>query len=877
MTRLLRRLKLWLQRSRLERELAEELEFHRDRRAEENQSTGMSSMEAGQMARRQMGNMTLSREECRDLWSFANLERAWADTRYAFRMYARTPVFTATCVFSIAVGIGGNAAMFSLVNTLLVKPLPYRQPDQLVRVTGVYPRAAVPFFQDRSRVMDVASISVGTEMTLSGDGLMPAARVFGSYASANFLTVLGTEVAIGSSFAKGDDLPGKDRFVILSHALWRERFGSDRSVAGRVVLLDGTPRQVVGVMPEGFAYPSTRTQFWIPMRLDPSNFVEYWGTEFMPLLGRLRPGARIQEAHSEVRSLNSEFLGKFPYPMRRDFNAAATAIPLQQDLVGDMRERLLILLATVGVVLLIACANVSSMLLSRAAARRKEIALRSALGAGRWRIARQVLTESTVLSAIGAMLGVLFAGSAVSLFKMVLPATIPGVAAAGLDWQVVSAVTLMTLFTGLATGLAPALSASRHDIAGSVRTGSQKSATPLWIWLRNSMITAQVGMTLILLVSAGLLLQSVYRLSIAEKGFDPARVSAVRISPDASICPNREACVAFYERLQREAGFDQEVALSNSVPLDGRVPTIPLDLQSRPKSSDAPAPLVWFGAVTPGYFETMRVPLVAGRRLSVSDNNTKAERVALISSSTARRLWPGGEDPIGQHIRTAGEKDWHRVVGVVADVAHFRLGQGLPAGIDGVVYVPYAQASLAGGKFPMEMTLVARNSSVSTRESLVQMIRQRYPNVPAGQVETLDELVASSTTGLRSTMLIFSAFAAVAVLLAAIGIYGLMSYWVGQRRYEIGLRMAVGATKWRILTMVLRQALQLAVAGVVGGSGLALMLTRFLNSQLYGVSPADLATIGSSAGFLLAVAASATLLPAWRAMQVDPAIALRVE
>lgn len=877
--RMLKRVRLRLNRNRLEQELQDELEFHRERKAAANLASGLDADSATRLARRQMGNITVNREECREMWSFVHIERLWADLRHAFRMYSHTRVFAATCVLSIAVGIGGNAAMFSLVNALLLKPLPYRQPDRLVRITGIYPRAAVPFFQSRSRAMDVASVSAGSEMTFSGDG--QAATLNGSHATTNFLGVLGMDVALGRGFEPGEDRPGKDGVILISHSLWKERFQSDPAVVGRAVLLDGMSRQIIGVMPGSFVYPSAKTRFWIPMRLDPANFLEYWGTEFMPLLARLRPTAHLTEAQSEARLLANEFQSTFPYPMRRDFYAASTAIPLQSDLVGEMRDRLLILVTSVATVLLIACANVSSMLLSRAAARRKEMALRSALGAGRGRVIRQMLTESILLAGAGALLGLFVATFALALFKAVLPASLPGVAQAGIDWQVLAAACGMALISGIIAGLAPALNASRLDVVQAIRTGGQRSSSPFWTHLRNSIITGQVALTLVLLVSAGLLLKSVYLLSIASKGFDASRVVTVRVDAGRGTCPNHDSCVAFFDRLQLDArGVSGvvNVAFANSAPLDGRAPSLPVEIQGWRKTADTPAPLFWLGSVTPEYFSILHIPLVAGRYLTSSDRSG-AERVAVVSASTASRYWPQ-QNPIGRHIRPAGGQDWHRVVGVVGEVQHFRLGQALPSGFEGTLYLPYAQTLGPGGQFPKSMSLVARtaaNDLHAATRAIRELVRAADPNVPASQAETLDELVLQSTAGARSTMLIFSAFAAVAVLLAAVGIYGLMAYWVGQRRYEIGLRMAVGSSRLRILCLVLSRALRLAAFGVGSGLVLSLLLTRFLSTQLYGVGTTDTITLACSAGLLLAVAGSATVLPAWRAIQVDPAIALRTD
>ena len=793
-------------------------------------------------------------------------------------MYGRTPVFTGISVLSLALGIGGNAAMFSLVNALLVRPLPYNQPDRLVRVTGIYPRAAVPFFQVQSRTMDIAAVSTGSEFNLTGQG--PAATVTGSMASPNFLSVLGASVARGRSFHSGEESPGRDNVVIVSDALWKDRFGRDPSALGRVVRLNGIDREIVGVMPPGFTYPSARTQLWVPLRLDPSNFLEYWGSEFVPLIARLRHAATLPSAQSEVRDLMSRFRGTFPYPMARDFNADATAVPLQQDIVGDVRGKLIILLSAVALVLFIACANVASLLLSRATARRREMALRAALGAGRLRVIRQLLTESVGLALAGAALGLLLATVALSVFKNVLPSSLPGLAQAAIDWQILAVVTALALFTGLASGIAPALSASQVDIAGTIKTGSQRSTSSFWTGMRALIISGEVALTLVLLVSAGLLLRSLYKLSGTNPGFDPAQILTVRISPNQFICNQRAACIALYDRLlERTSAIPgvQVAAVTNSVPLDGQLPTIAVDVEGHPKTAEHPAPLFWFGAVSPEYFRMMRIPLLDGRYLSRSDGPHSAG-VVVISASTAKRFWPN-QSAIGKHIKSTGGQDWRTVVGVVGDVRQSTLIEGLPGFVAGAIYMPYPQAVRQDGQIPASMTLLARAGADNgfLRSAIQQLAEDQDPNVPVGKLQSLDEILSASIAGFRSTMQLFLGFAGTAILLAAVGIYGLMSYWVSQRTYEIGLRVAMGATRRGVLAMILTQGLKVTIYGVAAGVVAALLLTRFLAALLYGVAATDIMTFAMVTALVLGVAIVATAVPAWRAARIDPLKSLRAE
>jgi putative ABC transport system permease protein len=865
-------------RTRLEQELAEELELHRELKTAELERTGMTHEAAFRQGRREMGNLTLARENSREQWSFMGIERLLQDLKYAVRMFAKTPVFTTVAVASLALGIGGNAAMFSLVNTLLIRPLPFKQPERLVRVTGVYPRAAVPYFQERSRQIDIAAVGAGTEFNLTGQGL--ATRLTGSTVSTNFFSILGVAPERGRSFERGEDAPGRNELVIISHSLWQTRFGGDPSIVGRVIALNEVKRQIVGVMPETFTYPSANVQFWIPMRLDSSNFLEFWAGEFVPFIGRLRPGATLTGAQQEVRSLMDGFRKTIPYPMSRDWNADATAIPLQQDVVGDIKGRLLILLASVGIVLLIACANVAGLLFSRAMARRKEIALRASLGAGRLRILRQLLTESAALSLCGGALGLILGAGALSIFKSVLPAATPGLAQVSLDSQVTAAVAVLSLIVGVGFGLAPALSVARPDLTERMKTGSQRSTRGFWTTFRTFLISTEVALSLVLVVAAGLLLRSVVELSESKTGIEARNLITVRVSPNQASCAVREACIAFYDRVLKRIGElpgMRGVAAVNAVPLDGQFPTLPVDVEGRPKTADHPSPMLFMQAVTPGYRSLLNIPLLAGRDLNAGDS-AKANPVMLISAATARHFWPG-QNPIGKHIKPAGSSRWRTVVGVVADVKHSTLRQGLPSWVPGTIYMPHAQSEREDGQMPAAMTLVIKASfdQAKLKRDVADIVRDQDPSAPVGTIERVEDIVARSISDDRSTMRLLSVFALTAIGLAAIGIYGLMAYSVSQRTYEIGLRVAIGATRTGIVAMILGHGLRVTLWGVLAGLAGASALTRFLRALLFGVGATDIATFISTTSLVLAVAMVATAIPAWRASLIDPAISLKVE
>jgi len=865
LARFCRHLLFFSRRDRLEQELAEEIEFHRALKQDDPA----------------MGNITVAREESREVWSFMAIEHFWQDLKYASRMLRRSPGFTALAGLSLALGIGGNAAMFSLVNTLLIRPLPFHQPDRLIRITSVYPVAGLVLFQQESRAMDVAQVSSARDYNLTGQG--EAVRLAGSAVSANLFSVLGVPVEIGRAFAPGDDRPGSDSSVILSHALWTSRFNADPQVIGRVVTIDNVDRTVVGVMPAGFSYPAARVQMWIPKRVDPSKVVAYYGEvdgAFSPLIARLRDGATLAQARGEIRAITAHLDSQFPWTMPRNFNLDARVISLQEDMVGDVRRKLLVLLASVGIVLLVACTNVASLLLARATTRRKEIALRASLGAGRFRIVRQLLTESLLLAFTGGVAGLLLAFAALSIFRSALPINLPGLAEVAIDVRVAGFVALLTLATGLAFGIAPALSASQIDLAQTMRGGGQRATRGFWARFRGWLIAAEVTLTVVLLVGAGLLTRSLQALVDIDPGFRPERILTVRIAPNQSFCKERARCIALYDELLRRARQVPgvlDVAAANTVPLDGQFPNQPMDIEDRPHTADFPAPMFWAGAITADYLPLMRIPVLAGRGFSEADSATTAGAV-LLSESTARRYW-AGLNPVGRHLRIAGETRWRTIVGVVGDVHQSSLSGGVPPGIGGAMYMPYSQSVQAGNELPAAMNLLVRTTGDPA--PIAQQIRalavEQNPNVPVGRVEAMESIVSGSISDFRSTMGVLLSFAITALVLAAIGIYGLVSHSVIQRTYEIGVRMALGASKPNIVGLIMGQSMRFVAGGVVAGVGAAVAFARLMSSLLYGVAATDPVTFAGVIVFLFGIAAMASSAPAWRAAQMDPLKSLRVD
>ncbi|HXN47881.1 MAG TPA: ABC transporter permease, partial [Bryobacteraceae bacterium] len=561
------------------------------------------------------------------------------DLRHATRILRRNPGFTALAALSLALGIGGNAAMFSVVSSVLIRPLPYPDPARLVRGAndGYYPPGGLVALRQESRTMDVAGFSPGIDLNLTGQG--DAWRLGGSSVSANLFQVLAAGAMLGRAFQPGDDQPGLDNLVILSHAVWQDRFRADPAVVGRVITLGGVDRQVVGVMPADFAFPDDVTQFWIPLHLDPRDAAAYWAHGFMPVVGRLRAGATLEQAQHEIQSMTRGMVSLFPYPMPADWNTQATVVPLQQFMVSNVRIRLLVLQCAIGLVLLIACVNVASLLLARATSRQKEMAVRAALGASRIRIARQLLTESVTLALIGGALGIALASAAFSVLKFALPANTAGLSSLHIDWLVVLFVTTLSVLTGMAFGLVPALSSCRQDLAEAIKTGGRHAAGRTTTGLRSALIVGEVALAVVLAVSAGLLIRSLWRLASVNPGFQPEHVLTFRVSPNQAFCRPREACIALFNELLRrtnEIPGVRDVAAANTVPMAADIPSIPVAAEGHPYiPGQTMWPMFWAGAVTPGYFRLMRIPILAGRAFADSDAE-KSAPVIIVSAATAR-------------------------------------------------------------------------------------------------------------------------------------------------------------------------------------------------------------------------------------------------
>ena len=799
------------------------------------------------------------------------------DIRFALRQLRKSPGFTIVAVLTVSLRIGANAAIFSLVNGILLRPLPYSQPEQLVSVRATYPPGALAAMREQVHTMDVGGYSEGHEFNLTRQG--DPVRLTATMVSAELFSILQMRPELGRTFYPGEDRAGQDNLVILTHALWEKRFGRDETIIGRSIELEGVSRQVIGVMPADFRFPSTKTQIWLPLHIDPRS-QSYWADDFMPVIGRLRPDATLQQADVQVRLFQSHVGELFPWPMPKSWNADIAALPLQSGMVADVRTRLLMLLGAVGLILLIVCANVANLMLSRSATREKEISIRSALGAGRQRIVRQLLTESVVLGFVGGLVGLFFARAGLYLLKANLPADTPRLMDVHLDWRVLAFAAILSLLTGLAFGLAPALQFSPKALLASLNSSGRGAAISISQRLRGGLAAGEVAFAMLLVISAGLLIRSFWTLYHINPGFQPEHVVTARITPNQSFCNDPARCVSFYrvllDKIQNSPGVSK-AALVNDLPLGGTVTKRSLRLEDYVNPIAGIQPLFWLHAVTPDYFRVMSIPLVSGRGFTRADES--GPPVAIVTAASAQKFWPG-QNAIGKHMQFARDNQWRTVIGVLGNVRAYDLQNNVPSWIDGAVYVPYSpSASMEDGRVPTDMTIVMQTTmeDAPMESTLRGIVTALNPEAPVSAVRTMNAVLAEAVSTPASTTSLFVTFAGLALVLGLIGIYGVLAFLVSRRTREIGIRVALGAQRSHVLWLILKEGAKFAALGITLGLAGAFVMTRWLSSELYGVSATDPLTYGGVALLMGLMSMLACYVPARRAMKVDPLIALRYE
>jgi predicted permease len=871
----------------VERDVDAELAFHIETRVEALTARGLTREAAESQARREFGDVRAARDELAaidrgrvgrerrgDWW-----EAARQDVRFAARALARRPSFLVVTVLTLALGIGANAAIFSVVDAALLKPLPYADPDRLV---SVWPKGAMMpgvFVQVRDGTKTLAPIAgYSSGSAVSMTGASEPARLVQSDVTSRFFDVLGVKAEVGRTLLEGEDLPGRDRVAVLGHALWQQRFGGDRAVIGRSVVIDGVARSIVGVMPRGFRFPSPDIDFWVPVSLDasPAKVGAFWGTSHLSVIGRLRPGVSVRQAEQEAAVLVDRSRASFPWRMSDEWGKGVTVVPLERKVTGDVGPMLVVLFGAVALVLLIACVNVANLLLSRAAAREREIAIRASLGAGRSRIVRQLLTESVMLALLGGAVGLAVGAAGVRALLLMLPAGMPRVTEVAIDGRVLAFTMLVALATGVTFGLAPALRASRPTLTavlGATRNaGGSLARRRLSEWL----VIAQIALGVVLVAGAGLLIKSFWRLHQVELGFRPERVIAADIPIPSFASDTAVRARAFYDAVLEQARAIPGVssaALASVLPFGGTgsmQSSFASEIEANPLPPGASAPMLVRTVVSDDYFRTLGIPLIRGRGFGAADRT--GVPVAVVDELTARRMWPNA-DVMGQRFRPVWVKSWISVVGVVGTVKRDSLSSA------GEVSVYLPMGPTTGFNFPTQMTLVVRGTGdVAALTSRIRAaVAAVDATVPVNAVRPLSDLVSSSAARPRFTMLLLVTFAAVALTLGAVGIYGVVAYAVTRRTREIGVRIALGARAADVLGMVLREGGVLAGAGVALGIIGALAASRVLSGFLFGVTPNDPAVFVAVPALLGLVAIGACLIPARRAARVDPMVALRSE
>ncbi len=803
----------------------------------------------------------------------------WQDARFGLRMLVKNPGFTVVAVLALGLGIGANTAIFSVVNAVLLRPLPYKDSERLVMVwedntKRGFPRdtpAPANFIDWREQNKVFEGMAAIAEQSFNLTGAGEPERIDGRRVSASLFPLLGVEPQLGRAFLPEEDSPSGSRVVILSYGLWQRRFGSDVNITGKPLTLNGESYTVVGVMPPDFQFPSRDDQLWVPIAFT-SQGAANRGGHFLEVIARTKPGVTLQQAQAEMNTIAARLQQQYP---EQNTDLGATVIPLHEQVVGDIKPALLVLLGAVGFVLLIACANVANLLLARAAVRQKEIALRVALGASRLRLVRQFLTESILLAALGGGVGLLLSLWGVNLIKAFIPENISQAQAVMIDAKVLGFTLLVSLLTGLIFGLVPATQASKLNLNETLKEGGRDSAAgSRGNRIRGLLVVAEVAISLVLLIGAGLLINSFLRLRNVDPGFRVDNLLTMRIVLPAQKYPDQTRRTNFYTELIRRIEVlpgVQSAAVTNWIPLVMQGDSQGISIEGQPDPGPGKNPVVVTRVVSPHYFSTMGIGLSQGRGFG-EQGSADSPRVAMISEAMARRFWPG-EDPTGKRIKSGGlnsPSPWMEIIGVVKDVRQVKLD----ADPKPQMYVPYTQPVFFVPSHLVVKTNVEPGSLAATvRRTVWEIDRDQ----PVSNVSTMKEVLSESIARQRFSMLLLGLFAAVALMLASIGIYGVMSYSVAQRTHEFGIRMALGARGIDVLKLAIRQGAKLVLIGVAIGLASSFILTRFMSSLLFDVTATDPMTFTGVASLLVLIALAACFVPARRATKVDPMIALRYE
>jgi predicted permease len=884
-----RRLGMLLRRRRFDRELAEEISLHQELRArQEREQAGASLEESRYAAQRRFGNALQLREESRDMWGWNWLEQIAQDARYGLRMLRKNAGFTSIAVLTLALGIGANTVIFSVVNAVVLHPLPYKDSDRLVLVRERIPEFGggsismppvdIQEIQSKNSVFADSAAFETLDLDLSSDvevARVPAARV-----SAALFPLVGASPVLGRTFTEDEDKHVQP-VAVLSYALWQTTFGGKPDAVGKTIHLDRKPYIVIGVMPAGFQFPPptprdpTEPAVWIPMSYTPSELAGRDWFDF-DMIARLKTGVSAQQAESNVSTISAAMYS-WMAKERNDLAVSAVVIPLGNEVVGNARSLLLLLLGAIFLVLLIACANIASLLLARSAARRRDIVIRIALGASRARLARLSLFEGLLLAFIGGAAGLVLARWGTSLFVALMPASIPRTQPIQLDTSVLGFAFLLTLLTGLLFGIVPAISMTRVNLNETLKEGGRSNtASSFWKHARGVIVCAQMALALVLLIGGSLLVRSFIRVQEIEPGFQPTRLLTMSVFlPPAQYAKQSQVQTFYRSLLNRVSALPgiTGTAGATDLPLRGSWQRV-FEAQGHPMPPTSNLQLIANTAVLGDYFETLGIPLRAGRYFTAQDGvNTPA--VVIISEGMAHVYW-SGEDPVGKQLRFSPTLPWMTIVGVVGDVKQGPLDQRTRPH----TYQPFLQMGEdCMGPRCRSLSLIVKTAAEpnSVANSVRAQVQMLDPQEPVSNVRTMEEIINRSMVSRRFNTVMFAGFAGIALFLAAAGIYGVIAYSVSQRTQEIGIRVALGAN-WRdIVWLTLRDGLRISAIGVMLGLPAALALTRFVSNLLFDVRPTDPLTFAAVIVVLVAVSLLASYIPARRAARVDPMVALRHE
>jgi predicted permease len=867
---LARRLSMLMHRRQFDADLEEEVRLHLELRQEEQFESGMMANEARAAARRRFGNATYLKEESRIAWGWEWFENLVQDVRYGLRMLRKNPGFTSVAVLTLALGIGANTAIFSVIDGVLLSPLPYKNPRQLVAMKE---NDSPPNVTDIQRQVRAFSQGGGINVEkMDYTGATEPVQVRVGLINAGFLETLGVQPMLGRIISPVEDMKGGPRLAVASYSFWQNFLGSDPHAVGKAIPLGGNTYTVIGVMPASFAPPAERADVFVSMWAGNPGAAPDRGVHFMHTYWRLKAGVTLAQAQTDMAAIDRRLAEQYP---AEEKERKTHLVPLHEWLVGDVRSALLVLFGAVGLVLLIACANFASLLMVRAFAGRQELVIRAALGAGRGRLIRKTLTESVLLSVLGGAAGLLFAQWGTSMLLALRPETLARLSGIHMDTRVLLFVLVVSVLTGIVFGMAPVWIAARADVSEALKeSGRSTTASTTGHRIRNILVTSELALALVLLVGAGLLIKGFSRLRSMNPGFNPANVMTMYLQLPATRYSDIPKQTQFRRELltRLDSLPGVQAAMVTDIPLGGNYVDHGFVIDGHPPVAVGGEPDVQTLSVMGDYFRVMQIPLRAGRDFTPLDREGQP-LVAIVNEEMVREFFPH-ENPIGARIHWARETEpqWMTVIGVVGDVKHSGLNQPT----DPAVYTPFSQSDEIWKRF-MTLAIRTRDASPGLVEEVKKQIWSVDGQIPVGDVHAMDELIAVSLAQQRFNMLLLGLFAALALILAAVGIYGAMAYSVNQRTHEIGIRTALGAQRRDVLRLVMRDGTKIALFGIASGIAGALALTRLMASLLFEVKPTDPATIVGVAILLALVALAACYIPARRAMRVDPMVALRYE